>query len=440
MVMCVLVWCGAAMAQGKSKVPGWVVFPDKEWVKITPAQAGFDVAKFKKMVGSAKPEGEKGAKWGAVLTRGGYLVHAWGDPDYKHQTASLGKAFTWAVLGLAVDQGLLKPTDPIRKSWTGKGLLSHPHKYLNRGHQKTLTWMHLLNHRGGIPISGGHNWKKGAGGAYAPPAWAKFTGDVMFDNYCHVKPGTKEMYSSAGYWRLGQALTAVWKKDMKKVLDEKLFRHMGIPADRWDWTTGGLVHFKRDFYPHMVGYGDFLDPPYYIGGQVVRGGPGWVIMSAKDLARFGLLVSTEGVWKGKRLISSRWIRGHGGGNNSGVSGNRSTFVASGWVTSPVAPQPGVIVGPVDLSRGSSKSPAAPKKPRKSSKAPAASARVPRIATTAAKLFDKGYALADEPAAKKETVLKLLADAEKLAAASKDESRTSLPHRQGRQGPSERIKN
>ena len=399
MLVLIVVCAGAAQAQVKSRVPKWVVYPGKEWVKITPAQAGFDAAKFKKMVGSGKPDGkkgEKGSKWGAVLTRGGYFVHAWGDPDYKHQTASLGKAFTWAVLGLAVDKGLLKPNDPIHKSWTGKGQLSHPHKHLDRGHQKTLTWMHLLNHQGGIPISGGHNWKPGATGAYAPPAWAKCTGDVMFDNYCHAKPGTKGMYSSAGYWRLGQALTAVWKKDMKKVLDEKLFRHMGIPADRWDWTTGGLVHFKRDFYPHMVGYGDFLDPPYYIKGLGVRGGPGWVIMSAKDLARFGLLVATGGVWKGKRLISSRWIRGHGGGNNSGVSGDRTTFIAWGVVTSQGHPRPGAreIVGPVDLSRKSSRVPAAPKKARKSSKSPAP-APASTIAAAPGKLFAQGYVLAWE---------------------------------------------
>ncbi|MCH8293359.1 hypothetical protein IH992_19935 [Candidatus Poribacteria bacterium] len=28
-------------------------------------------------------------KWGAVLTRGGYLVSTWGDADYRYNTASL---------------------------------------------------------------------------------------------------------------------------------------------------------------------------------------------------------------------------------------------------------------------------------------------------------------------------------------------------------------
>ena len=42
--------------------------------------------------------------WGTVFTRGGYLVHSWGNRDFRAQTASMGKAFTWAVLGLAVER------------------------------------------------------------------------------------------------------------------------------------------------------------------------------------------------------------------------------------------------------------------------------------------------------------------------------------------------
>ncbi len=42
-------------------------------------------------------------------------MQTWGDPDYKYQSASLGKAFIRAVFGLAVDEGLIKPDDLIKK-------------------------------------------------------------------------------------------------------------------------------------------------------------------------------------------------------------------------------------------------------------------------------------------------------------------------------------
>ena len=124
----------------------------------------------------------------------------------------------------------------------------------------------------------------------------------------------------------------LWGKDIKRVLDDELFGEIGIPADRWDWTPGRVVHEKRDWYPHMPGYGDFLDPPYEIDGHVVRGGPGWVVMSARDLARFGHLVATGGVWNGRRLLGRRWTIGHGGGNGSGVAGESTNYTAFGIVT------------------------------------------------------------------------------------------------------------
>ena len=353
-----------AAAKVQNKVPGWVVYPEKKWIKITPAQAGFDAKKFNRLIVNSTPKGANfggevhdGNKWGAVLTRGGYLVYIWGNPDYKYQSASLGKAFTWALVGLAVDEGLVKPDEPIWKSWTGEEQLSHPHKYLNRGYHKTLTWRHLLNHQGGFPITGGHNWSRKSDPRYPfynIPKWAKWTGDPIFDNYAHCPPGTRRHYSSGGYWRLSQALTAVWKKDLKKVLDEKIFRHIGIPAKNWDWTPGKIVRDTNDWYSAMPGYGKFIDPPYEIDGHIVRGGPGWIVMSPRDLARFGLLVSTGGIWKGKRLISPEWIRGHAGGNGSLVAGDRETYISVGVVCARGLPSlkafKDIIVGPVVIRK------------------------------------------------------------------------------------------
>lgn len=317
-----------------------------------PTEAGLDPNRWRfflaeidlKHAGFAGQEDE-GDNWGVSLTRGGYLVHTWGNPHYRHHTASVGKTFTWAVLGLAVDAGLVRADDPIHHTWTGQGQLSHPHKYLDRGHHKTLTWRLLgerrkdLQHWSGFPVTNGYYWHQrlyqGRQGAVQRkdssdnpiPAWADWTGDPMYDNYAHVEPGTVGIYSSGGIWRLSQALTALWDQDIKQVLDENLFTKIGIPADRWEWLPGRAVHKDRNFYPHMPGYGDFVDPPYEINGHTVRGGPGWVIMSALDMARFGHLVATQGVWKGQRLPSPEWLISHGGGNGSLCAGESTHFTA-----------------------------------------------------------------------------------------------------------------
>ena len=137
------------------------------------------------------------------------------------------------------------------------------------------------------------------------------------------------------------------------MLDERLFSKIGIRADEWDWIPGRVIYENKDFYPHMPGYGDFLDPPYEINGHVVRGGGGWVVISAEDLARFGLLVATGGVWEGERLIGSEWVRSHGGGNGSLMTGDADTYIACGVVTTEGLPSfeifnelvTGPVVGP-----------------------------------------------------------------------------------------------
>jgi len=331
-----------------------VEFPDEDWQPVTPAGAGLDEARYAAWLDSIRPEGASfggedhgGNRWGAVITVRGRLLHSWGDRHYRFQTASTGKAIMWALVGLAEEDGLLHADEPINRSWTGAGQLSHPHKHLDTGHHRSLTWRHLMGdqhgnvHYGGFPMELGIHWRNretwlgSATGVQTRPGiveWATWTGDPFYDLYSHAEPGAQALYSSAGYWRLAQALTAVWGRDLKDVVDERLFGPMSIPSDHWDWYTGGWVKDQRDFYPLIPDSYTYLDPPYEINGAPVRSGPGWVVISASDLARFGHLVATQGIWAGRRLIDPRWLRGHSGGNRSGVSGESRHMTAMAVVT------------------------------------------------------------------------------------------------------------
>ena len=316
---------GAAPAE----IPDWVNYPGSEWQTITPEQAGLDIQKFNEWVKSQTPRfgkaygGQKPNIGGVVITRAGYILHTWGDPDFKYHSASLGKTFTRMALQLAVDKGLLRSSEDLVKDyWTGAGQLT-PHKVMTKSHNVAVSFRHLWQMRAGFPVSNGWFWRtqdpNGMIGSTEIPSWAIYTGDPDYDNYAHVAPGTTSRYSSGGYWRLSQALTAVWQKDLKEVLDENIMSIIGIPPERWDWLYGEEVRKNRDFYPQMPDYGGYIDPPYIINGIKVRGGPGWVVMSAKDFARLGLLIATQGVWNGERLISEL-------GGNVGVGAN----TVDGW--------------------------------------------------------------------------------------------------------------
>ena len=164
----------------KNGLPDWVIYPENEWQRIEPEAAGIDGPGFRHFlegldVRAAEFGGEdhSNGKWGAVLTRGGYMLHSWGDPDYRAQTASTGKAFAHALLGLAVADGLVDPDEPIHRSWTGAGELSHVHKHLDLGHHSALTWRQLAGpkdgnvHYGGFAIELGARWREGRTGLEA---------------------------------------------------------------------------------------------------------------------------------------------------------------------------------------------------------------------------------------------------------------------------------
>lgn len=55
-----------------------------------------------------------------------------------------------------------------------------------------------------------------------------------------------------------------WDRDLKDVLDERLFGHLDIPPDRWDWLPGEVVHDTKGFYPDLPNYGEYVGPPYKI--------------------------------------------------------------------------------------------------------------------------------------------------------------------------------
>jgi len=333
------------------KIPEWVTFPEEDWESQNLIEAGIDTNGFNSWISKFDVKGadfggedHSGNKFGTVITRGGYIVHVWGDRHYKYHTASVGKALCWVLLAYAIEDGLVDPDELVNKTWTGEGQLSHPHKYLNQGHHKSLTWRHLIGfkfgnlHYGSFPIELGIRWREKRTGLEdvnstpGIPDWSIWTGDPSYDLYSHAEPGSVGLYSSAGFWRLGQALTVLWNRDLKEVIDERLFSKIGISSDRWDWYTGKSVQSQKYFYSTIPDSYTYLDPPFEINGNLVRSGPGWVVISASDLARFGHLLATRGNWKGEQLISPEWLRGHGGGNKSGVSGESVYYTSIGMVT------------------------------------------------------------------------------------------------------------
>ena len=247
-----------------------VDFPGDRWLPEDDLNsAGLDPARWESFksglnIRGASWEGEdhSGNQWGVVVTRRGRVIGRWGNPEYRFQTASVGKAFTWAAFGLAYDAGMVDPDDLVNATWTGEGELSHEHKFLNRGHHAELTWRHLLGskttygHDGGFPVTNGFYWRKRSSAqmssqsSFKAADWAEWTGDPFFDNYSHVKPGTERIYSSGGIWRLSQALTVLCGHTDSSTLRTAHHERHRVLSAQHEAELGGLVdqhvHGQRD--------------------------------------------------------------------------------------------------------------------------------------------------------------------------------------------------
>jgi CubicO group peptidase (beta-lactamase class C family) len=317
-----------------SKLFNEVSFPDKSWESISPEDAGFNNIWWNLNVAGQNFHGSTllgerhgSEEWGIVLCKAGRILKTWGNPHYKFQSASCGKTLTRLCLQLAIDKGLILNADEVVSDyWSGEGEMTHSRKYLNRGFHQRLTFKHLAEHRGGFSVSNGYQY------------WQE-NKDPIMENYAQWEPGFKFHYSSGGYWRLSQALTAVWNQDLKSVLQSNIMEKIGIGPEDWDWYQGKSVFENKTFYPDNPGYGDFLDPPYSINNIPVYGGGGWMVMSPLNMARMGLLIATGGIWKNERILKNSFlIEGQDGGNGSSLLGIKYGHYSLGQLTAAGIPE------------------------------------------------------------------------------------------------------
>jgi glucose/arabinose dehydrogenase len=92
-------------------------------------------------------------------------------------------------------------------------------------------------------------------------------------------PGEKWVYNNSGLSLLSPMVHKATGQNIDQLLDEQVFGKIGIARDDWTWD-------RRDGMPIP-----------YSGLHI----------TARALARFGLLALNKGQWRGKRLLSSDWV-------------------------------------------------------------------------------------------------------------------------------------
>lgn len=302
-------------------------FPTAQtWIRKTPVVAGLDSSKMNEAIRYAieheakaprnmelaqamsfgkepfgqgiGPFSERGDPTGLVLYKG-FIIAEWGEPLRVDMTHSVTKSFLSTVVGVAVDQHLIRSVQDTVAAYIAPVELYDPQK-VNQPAEE-LGKIHLL-----FPFSTGHNryitwdvllrqtsdWE---GTLWGKPDWADRPSNNSNEwlSRKRNKPGEVWEYNDVRVNALALAATTVWRKPLPQVLKTYIMDPIGA-SGTWMWTG-----YRNSW---IVLDGQAI--------QSVSGGGHWgggMFINAYDMARFGLLTLHKGNWNGKQLISEQWV-------------------------------------------------------------------------------------------------------------------------------------
>lgn len=200
-----------------------------------------------------------------VIRKGRIIAERYRDgfgPHSGYRTWSTAKSISAALIGIAAKQGLLNLDAAADiPEWKQAG-----------DPRRSITLKHLLWMSSGL-ISGGSNTNAIYFGGQDVISAA--TGTQL-----EAEPGTR--------WKYANNDTLLLLRKLRQVLDDDL-RYLRFPYDE-------LLHPLGMYHTRME-----ID---HLGNFV---GSSQTYTTARDLARFGMLLANDGVWNGKRLLPEGWV-------------------------------------------------------------------------------------------------------------------------------------
>lgn len=230
-----------------------------QWQGATPAEAGMDAAKLT----AAVDYGSQNLGLAIRVYRNGCLVA--GDRGMTvnqytpFQSWSMSKSITSMVFGRAWTLGLINPGDTVGALFPEA----------DDAHA-AITMRDLATQTSGLHL-GPEDFNLLA------PDRVRQALDTPVDH----EPGTTYGYSQSAVVLLAEAVARATGEDFQAFAQRELFGPIGIRPGAWSWF--------RDLAGHTQGY--------------------WGLnMRPDDYARFGELLRRDGVWAGKRLLSSTYAQ------------------------------------------------------------------------------------------------------------------------------------
>jgi CubicO group peptidase (beta-lactamase class C family) len=193
--------------------------------------------------------------------------------DSLHNTASVGKSVTSALVGIAIENGQIPSLETtVMDFFTDSYAIEH----LNE-EKRNINIEHFLTMSSGLDCD---DWDDNSLGNTKHFIDAKDDFALTLNLTMTNKNRERFAYCSGGANLLGEIIRKQSSQSLKEFADKELFNKIGIYENEW-------FIVPKEPYSEFAGGGNILRP--------------------RDMARFGLLYLNQGNWNGKQVIPSEWI-------------------------------------------------------------------------------------------------------------------------------------
>ena len=240
--------------------------PANGWEFDTPENHGMDgalLARFHEAIGTTDVTS-------IVIVKNGYIVDEYYkgefDEDSVFRFNSCTKSFTSALIGIAVEEGLIRGIDTRIAEYFPQIDES------GSAYQKEITIRHLLEHTAGM------DWPEWGGSIWRPFVSAENWVDFILARPMAARPGAVFNYSTGGSHLLAAILEQACGTTARDYMFERLLDPLGIES----------AELRAD-------------------PQGVMDGGNGLSMTARDAAKFGQLYLERGMWRGRQIVPEAWV-------------------------------------------------------------------------------------------------------------------------------------
>ncbi len=245
------------------------VFPGSEWTIATPASQGVDEKKLDQAIRYLEAHSGADGVSELVLVRNGRIIWHGDNIDHQHGVWSMTKSIVSTTLGLLIEDGKcslntkasqhLPQLQPVFEDITLRHFTTMTSGYQAIGDDRPGNYRHGPSRTPLVPAS-----------------------QALFD------PGTSYAYWDSAMNQFANALTRIAGEPLDQLFKRRIADPIGMDPDSWRWGDFGTFD-----------------------GIKVNGGAGnnsnHIFVTARDMARFGLLLLNRGNWNGQQLLNADWV-------------------------------------------------------------------------------------------------------------------------------------